>query len=217
MIGAVVPSTRCGGVSWPPDDGNEKPGTSERETASGHSGALAGPLTDIEDLLQWAVSRSGRLPWRRDDERDLTMNPYTARLRRRPKIGWHEAEVYALTINGRTRVLSARRLVPGSDAERVLVAIAGLGDAALSEMVRACARSRIRPDWMPGVEPKRVERLRRHRKKHRGMVRYEWAPCSPADVLAARAAYSRWHAALVLLGERLACSGLAAPSEPWKK
>lgn len=177
---------------------------------------------DIEDLLQWALSRSGRLPWRRDDDRELTLNPYDARPKRRDKIGWATAEVYALTINGRTRVLAPRLRVPGADAERVMVAIAMLGDSALSEQVRACARSRIRPDWMPGVVPVRVEDSRRCRRKHKRMRRFRWSPCSPEDVRAAREAYARWHAALCRLATELdgelagwRVEGPAAPAAPW--
>src|ERR1044072_199937 len=31
-------------------------------------------LLAIDELLQWAVARSGRLPWRRDDPRELMSN-----------------------------------------------------------------------------------------------------------------------------------------------
>lgn len=196
----------------------------EAETAEGISSPRPPQPIDIEALLQWAVSRSGRLPWRRDDEKQLTLNPYDARPKRRDKIGWGTAEVYALNVNGRTRVLAPRRRIPGADAERALVAIAMLGDPALSEQVRACARARIRPDWMPGVEPRRVEHKRRHRKKHRPVARFEWEPCSPAELQAARDAYSRWHAALLRLADTLQgelqgwrISGFAAPPHPWQE
>ena len=115
-------------------------------------------------------------------------------------------------------------MIPGPDASQVLMAIQLLDDTAAAASVLACARNRIRPDWKPGVEPKRVETTRRHRKKHRLAIRYEWQPCSPEDVRLARDAYSRWHAALQTIALRLEgrlenwrISGISAPAEPWIK
>lgn len=178
-------------------------------------------MTDIEALLQWAVSRSGRLPWYRDDWRELTLNPYTARPRRKPIVSWTLAQACAgLTIGGRP---VPARMQPGPDAHRVLAAIQALDDPATAAIVIACARGKIRPDWMEGIEPRRVMSTRRHRKKHRRVVHCEWAPCSPEDVRLARLAYSRWHAALLLLADRLdgelagwLVTGFAAPVEPWQ-
>lgn len=179
---------------------------------------------DIEALLQWAIARSGRLPWRLDDERELSMNKgLTARLRRRPKVGWETASVCAgLTIRS-GRLLAPGKLVPGPDADIVLEAIQRLPDPAVAATVIYCARSRIRPNWMPGVDPKQVQVLVRCKKKHR-RVRAQtiWEPCSPAAVRAAREGYAQWHAALSTLARELdghlsgwEISGFAAPAEPW--
>lgn len=182
--------------------------------------------TDIELLLQWAVARSGRLPWLRDGWLALTLNPYSARPRRRPIASW----TLAMACAGQRLAVGSGRpaeMVPSSDAERVLVAIAGLGDPRLSEIVRVCARGRIRPDWKEGIVPQRVERAvygRRTNGKRRGrraLVRV-WLPCSPDEIRAARETYGQWHAALTALCKRLDGSmdawqinGFAAPGAPW--
>jgi hypothetical protein len=178
-------------------------------------------LVDIEELLQWALARTGRLPWRRDNWRELTLNPYTAQLRRRPPGNWSLAVACAGTSFSLGTGAPAMR-IPGSDAELVMLAIAGLGDPVLCEIVRGCARSRIRPDWRPGIVPRRVARMERSRRSHRRVQRLYWVPCSPDEVRAARDAYSRWHAALLRLSRALngrlsewQIIGLGAPGEPW--
>lgn len=200
--------------------------TADAEDAAGIQARPPQPV-DIEHLLQWAVGRSGRLPWRRDDERDLGGNHgLTARPRRRPKIGWHEAEVYALTVRG-PRQLTPRMLIPGPDAEIVLAAVKAL-EPATAAVVIACARGKIRPDWMPGVEPKRVLRARyvpnlKRKKRHRRTLVPRWEPCSPAELQAARDVYVRWHAALEALADQLqgrlagwTVCGFLAPATPWQ-
>lgn len=176
---------------------------------------------DIEALLQWAVARSGRLPWVRDDYRSLTLNPYSAQPRRRPVTSW----TLAIACAGQRLFVGAgtpATMIPGADAERVLQAIAGLGDPALCETVRVCARARIRPDWMEGIEPRRVAKRIRCRRQHRLVTKWVWEPHSPEQIRAARDAYARWHRALLTLSEKLRddlndwhINGLAAPAAPW--
>lgn len=182
---------------------------------------------DIEDLLQWAVSRSGRLPWMRTGWRELSMNRgLTARPKRREKIGWDLATVGTGLRLGSGRQVPAQ-MTPGPDATRVLAAIQALDDPAAAAAVIACARSRIRPDWMEGIVPRRVMRSiyghkRNRQRRGRPIMVPAWSPCSPADVVAAHAAYSRWHKALGELRERLHGElvgwnivSLDAPMEPW--
>ena len=184
---------------------------------------------DIEKLLQWAVARSGRLPWLRDGWRELSMNRgLTARPRKREFVGWEQAQVYALTVSGRGRPLPAR-MIPGPDAQRVLAAIQALDDPATAAVVLACARAKIHPDWMPGIEPKRVLRpvyghKRNRKRRGRPVMVPTWEPCSPSDVRAARTAYSQWHKALSEIADRLdgqlaawRIDGIAADSAPWEQ
>lgn len=205
-------------------------GRNEKRNAGGTEDLRAfrsKPAIDIEELLQWAVARSGKLPWMRDNWRALTLNPYTVQPRRRPITSWTLAVACA---GQRLRVGAGRpaMMMPGSDGERVLAAIAGLGDPALCEMVRVCARRRIRPDWKEGVEPVRrpragYPRRRNGARRGRPVVRLVWEPCSPDQIRAARAAYSRWHRALTSLAETLQSelsewqiNGFAAPAAPWE-
>ncbi len=183
------------------------------------------PSIDVEHLLQWAVQRTGKLPWSRDGEGDLSFDHgLTAKLRRRPKIGWATAQVTAgLWRAGRP--LSAS-VTPHGDIAVVIDAIKHLPPA-IAAMVLACARSGIRPDWMPGVEPKMVQKhlyKRRHGKRrgrhvpHLVMV---W-DIEPATVRAARDAYAQWHQALTAMAVVLPASlsrwqvrGIGAPASPW--
>lgn len=179
---------------------------------------------DVEDLLQWAIHRSGRLPWMRDDWRQLSMNRgLTAKPKRREKIGWDLATVGLRLSTGRS---VPAKMVPGPDATRVLAAVQAL-EPATAAVVLACARSRIRPDWMEGIVPRRVLRpiygyKRNRQRRGRPILVPVWEPRSPADVAAAHAAYSRWHAALEQLAQRLRGElvgwdvvGLNAPPAPW--
>jgi hypothetical protein len=184
--------------------------------------------SDIEELVQWAVSRSGRLPWLRTGWRELEMNQgLTARPKRRPPTNWILAEATAgLTLRGRS---FPAMMTTAPDAQLVLSAIAALDDPAAAATVLACARGRIRPDWMEGIEPKRVLRsvygTRKNRKRRgRAIMVPVWEPCSPADVKAARDNYTRWHKALETLAERFKPGGLAewivtgfeACAAPWE-
>lgn len=178
---------------------------------------------DIEALLQWAIARSGRLPWDRTRDQELAFDRgHTAQLRRRPPASWVLAEACAgVRVAGRPLPVMMQ---PGPDAELVLLAVRRLGDPAVAGVVIACARAKIRPDCMLGVEPRRVERPLSWRKARRGQprVRMVWEPCDPAAIRAAREVYRRWHAALGRLADELRgaldewqINGLAAPAEPW--
>lgn len=175
---------------------------------------------DAESLLQWAVERTGRLPWHGIRDMELSYNQgLTARPRRRPIVEWEIAEACAgIRHNGRP-LLATR--TPSGDAETVLSAIKHL-DPAIAAIVIACARSKIRPDWMEGVVPIQVKQHKRHRTKHRRVTVLVWKPCDPQMVLAARDVYSRWHHAVsgicdVLNGmlEEWEITGFVAPQEPW--
>jgi hypothetical protein len=180
---------------------------------------------DIERLVQWAVARSGKLPWDRTRDRELAFDRgLTARHRRRPRTIWLLAEATAGLSFGRGRSAPAR-MTPSPDAEQVFAAIKRLDPAVVASVI-ACARSKIRPDWMPGVEPKLVPRevSRKHKRGHRRklQVRLVWEPCDPAVVRAVRDQYGRWHKALSTLLSALRgaldgweLTGFEAPSEPW--
>lgn len=181
---------------------------------------------DIEALLQWAVARSGRLPWRRDHPSELSMNRgITARPRKSEKIGWATAGIMVVTVSGRRQGSIVMRR-PGPDAALVIDAIMRL-EPAVAAVVLACARSRIRPDWMDGVVPQRVMRpiygyKRNRRRRGRPLMAPAWHPCSPADVQAARDSYTRWHMALLALVEDVGgtlaswrITGCDVPATPW--
>lgn len=177
---------------------------------------------DVEFVLQWAIARSGRLPWDRTRDRELAFDGgLTARPRRRPPANWTLAAACAgIRVEGRATPAMMR---PGDDAELVIAAIrqqAG-GEA---EIVIACARAKRRPDWFEGVLPQQVERPLSWRRARPGQKRVTlaWQPCSPAEIRAARERYCRWHAALVRLAHSLSgrleaweINGPAAPAEPW--
>lgn len=180
-------------------------------------------VVDIEMLLQWALARTGRLPWCGVQERELAFDRgCTARPRRREQAGWALAEACAGLRLGNGRPLPAM-MEPGPDALRVLAAVRRLDDPQIAGVVVACARARIRPDWMPGVEPAQVRRWVRCRKRHRAVVRLVWEPCDPAAIRAARELYAGWQRALLRLAAELdgqldgwRINGLAAPAAPWR-
>jgi hypothetical protein len=181
----------------------------------------------IEELLQWAVAQSGRLPWRRDTEDELSMNRgLTARPKKSERVPWTGAGVMIFTVGNRRQGPFARR-TPSSDAAVVLEAIKSL-EATVAASVLACARGKIRPDWMEGVEPYVVMRplyghKRNRKRRGRPVMVPEWKPCSPAEVKAAREVYARWHQALRRLNDRLQgnldgwwLTDNFPPLEPWR-
>ena len=192
---------------------------------AGHDPALAGgparsPI-DIEALVSWAVRRSGALPWGGTRDRELMFDQgLTAKAKRKPHVDWATAEACAgIAFNGRP---IRSRMTPGPDGARVLLAI-GMLDPAAAALVLACGRGGIRPDWMPGVEPRLVAKSKRCRKGHRRRLAAVWEPCSPEAIRLARDAYRRWHAALTRLADQLdgaldvwEIAGFAAPGEPWR-
>lgn len=175
---------------------------------------------DIEILVQWAIARSGRLPW--DNARDTQLmfdQGLTARPRRRPPSSWIIAEACAgVSYQGRP-VRAVMR--PGPDADRVIAAIRALPPAAAATVI-SCARGKIRPDCMVGVVARRVPVERHNRRTHRKGLRMVWQPCAPEAICLARATYERWHAALTSLSLTLKggldawqVNGFAAPARPW--
>lgn len=181
-------------------------------------------LVDIEALVQTILMPRPSLPWARDDDRELSLDRgVTARPRRRPRVSWFEAEACA---GMRFHTPRTRRPArdPGPDAARVIAAIRRL-DPRAAAMVIACGRNRVRPDWMPGVEPRLVERRRSHRRCKPGQKRsYQiWEPCSPDAVRLVRDAYAVWYKGLVALMTALddtldtyRVTGLEAPARPWE-
>lgn len=188
--------------------------------------SVAVSTIDIEHLVQWAVQQSGRLPWSRDGEDELAFDHgLTAKLRRRPKIGWGTAQVTAgLWRKGKPLPSSVK---PVGDVGTVLEAIKRLPPE-MASVVLVCARSGIRPDCMADVEPKRITKMvyPRKRGKRRGRhvprVVTVW-DIDPATVTAARRNYELWHVGLTLLLQiepeltRWRLSGFNAPESPWKK
>jgi len=178
---------------------------------------------DAEALVTWALRRSGRLPWANARDRELAFDKgLSAKPRTRLLGDWGLAAACAGLSVG-VRALYSPMMEPGPDAALVLMAIGRL-EPAIAALVIACGRAGIRPDWMPGVEPRPVERTRRSRRRHRKVVCVAWEPCSPESLRAARAAYQHWHSGVRLLAMLLAGAlesweicGFAAPSEPWAR
>lgn len=178
---------------------------------------------DVEWLLQWAVGQTGNLPWSRDRDCELAFDRgLTVKPRKREHGSWAIAEACAGLRFGGTRPLPAR-MHPTGDAEKILAEIMKL-DGRTASTIIACARSKIRPDWMPGVEAKMtVVGSRRCKKRHKRIPVMDWRPCRPEAIRAAREVYTRWHAALIammgnldgrLSGFRI--NGLSAPANPWQ-
>lgn len=176
---------------------------------------------DIEFLVQWAVARSGRLPWDRTRDRELMFDQgLTAKPRHRMPSSWVLAEACA-GLRHNSRALPAI-MRPGPDAERVIEAIKRLNPSTAANIL-ACARAKIRPDCMLGIEPRRVPRSYRGRKSHRRAIRMEWEPCTPEAICAARAIYMQWHVGMTALAECLRggleawdINGFRAPAQPWE-
>lgn len=180
---------------------------------------------DVEFLVQWAVARSGRLPWDRTRDRELAFDRgLTAKYRRRPPANWSLAAACAgIRIEGRA---VPALMQPGPDVVRVIEAIKRL-DGGVAEVVIACARAKRRPDWFEGIEPQRVARTiyprrRNGRLAHRQVTLMVWSPCDPGKIRAARQVYAAWHAALGRLAGELdgrldawQVNGFRAPASPW--
>lgn len=171
---------------------------------------------DIEQALWWALGQTGYLPWRGCSERELAFDHGYTVLPKGCSREFH---------GGAT--LLRRPIEP--DAALVIEAVKAL-DPAIAAVVIACARERIRPDWMEGVEPRQVAttvyghvRVGKRRKRRGRPARVVvWQPCDPGVIRAAREVYARWHAALAVLAHELrgqlngfAINGFAAPAAPW--
>lgn len=177
---------------------------------------------DIEDLVRWAVARTGDLPWSRSRDRELMFDHgVTAKPRKKRQPG----VALAVAIH-RPRALPAR-MDPGPDAGLVLEEVRRL-DPWTASIILVNARRQSRPDWMEGVEPKRIaKRKRSRRRKRRGRGGYQtvWVwDVDPLTIRACREIYARWHVGLSRLAERLAdrlarfkIKGFAAPVTPWQK
>lgn len=168
---------------------------------------------DAELLLQWAIERSGRLPWSGVSDKDLAFDHgWTARPR-----GTAQYHAAPITL----------RCSPSEDAAAVIAAINALEpQAALS--VTACARNKIRPNWLPGVVPERIAtqgyRRKRGKAKHRTTTIIVWHPCDPLTLEAAHSAYTRWHKAVTSIAdllkgqlENFEIRTFLAPEAPWNK
>ena len=171
---------------------------------------------DIERLLWWAMEQTGYLPWKGVSPRELMFDHGYTVLPRGCSREYH---------GGGTLL---RRAVD-EDAATVIAAIMAL-DPVIAGVVIRCAREKIRPDWMPGVEPKQVQRpiswrkgrRKRGKRGHRAVFVTVWEPCDPAAIRAARAAYEDWHEAVNALAAGLAgmlidwkIKGFRAPRLPW--
>ena len=121
---------------------------------------------DAEALIGWALSQSGRLPWQNASRLALDINDgLTARPRRRQMATRIEFEAQAGMRTPRTGLVTPPRR-PSRDALRVISAIMALG-AATASLVVACGRSGIRPNWLPGVEPRQVPIVKRNGRRHK--------------------------------------------------
>jgi hypothetical protein len=170
-------------------------------------------LIDIEMLVQWALAQTGYLPWRAVTERELAYDHgYTAI----PHGVGHQYRGGGVVL----------RAAISDDANTVIGAIKAL-EPQIAATVIACGRKQIRPDWLPGVEPKRSAHYlspkkhgkRRHRRKTVVMV---WN-IDPLTIKLVRGHYEAWHDALTRLARRLAgqlqafeISGFAAARCPWE-
>jgi len=171
---------------------------------------------DIEALVQWAIAHSVAPRLTVASPRELMFNHgYTAV----PK-GFHG--VFA----GAMARVEGGRLATDIDAERVLAAIDRL-DPFTRSIVLVNAKTGRRPDWMEGVEPKRIAKRvyqkRRGKKRHRPSTVIVW-DVEPAAICAARELYGRWHSALTGLARTLSdqliawqVNGLNAPAAPWDR
>ncbi len=175
---------------------------------------------DIEQLLQMSFSQVGQHPFRNANERTLMFDH-----------GFSAIPKGASKLYNGTEIALHRAV--DQDAQLVLEAVARL-PADIRKVVTACATSGIRPDWMPGIMPVLIERRiswRKARKKRsrrgrkvtgRSHVEKVWEPVSPETLRAIREIYSRWHIALLDLGDilenkikRYQISSLYPPSAPW--
>ncbi len=161
------------------------------------------------------------MPWANASRRELEFDHgLDAQPRRRPHIGWTDAEALAGLTLGRSSVVVPRTR-RGADAALVIETIKLL-EPATAALVIANGRAGSRPDWLPGIVPRQVPVRKRCRKRHRKVAALVWAPCDPSAIRAARDAYRRWHRGVALVMERLdhglegwEIRGFAAPGEPW--
>jgi hypothetical protein len=187
---------------------------------------------DIEWLAQYALSRTGNLPWARGRDRELAFDRgLTVNLDRGSMVTWGLAEVCAGIQLGGGRPLPAR-MTPDDDTITIIEAIKALGPKTASTIIE-CARAKIRPEWRVSghAEAQLIIREQVYGKKKKGKhwkrvgrprTIQIWDPSEEA-ICAAREVYSRWHAGLLVLSSRLfgrlsrfQTNGLAAPERPWE-
>jgi len=170
---------------------------------------------DIETIVQWAIKRTGRLPWSNSTDAELSLDRgLTAQPRRKPRGRWYLVEACAGLNFGFGRVYPMK--TPGSDAAMVIEAIKRL-PAEQASAVLMFARARRRPDWVEDLPlPRPVYRadkagevkVVRHKgwgRKKRNVPPYcplHW-PLDPEAICAARRVYSLWHAGMTRLAQLL--------------
>ena len=178
---------------------------------------------DIETVVQWALSRTGKLPWSNPRDEELSLDRgLTAQPKRKPRGSW--LLVYAcagLKLGGHRPIVPV--MSPGTDAAMVIEAIKRL-PAEQASAVLMFARAARRPDWIenpPGPRPiyrqgsKDEVKIIRHKgsgRKKRNVPPYcplYW-PLDPEAICAARRAYSLWHAGLTRL-----CAALSGQLKRW--
>jgi hypothetical protein len=183
------------------------------------------PPADIEFLVQWALSKTGNLPWSRTRDRELAFDKgLTVKPRKRPPVNW----TIAVACAGMHLVVPPlpARLTPSGDAETILSALKTLPPRQAS-LLLACARAKIRPDWTVNGHAEPVRHQKKSWKKKKGkrpgrpQLRH-WYDPSPEAICAAREAYRLWYegllALMALLEGRLSgfrINGIAAPQTPW--
>jgi hypothetical protein len=163
---------------------------------------------DIEAVVQWALSRTGRLPWSNPHDSELSLDRgLTAQPRRKPRGHWYLVEACAGLNFGAARVVMMKN--PGADAAMVIEAIKALPPEQ-SSLVLSFARSKSRPNALVGVEPRQITKIvswrkaaklrrKKHKGRHKPVTITVWEPCDPGAICAARAAYAAWHAGMMAL------------------
>jgi hypothetical protein len=184
---------------------------------------------DIEFLVQWALSKTGTLPWSRDRDRELAFDKgLTVKPRKRPPVNW----TIAVACAGMHLVVPPlpARLTPSGDAETILSALKTLPPRQAS-LLLACARNTIRPDWTVNGHAEPVRHQKKSWKKKKGHKKstklktpqiHHWYDPTEEAICAAREAYTLWYDGmwrlLEVLQNRLSgfrINGFAAPEAPW--
>lgn len=202
----------------------------------------APPITDgdIVAIVRWALSRTGRLPWRNPADWELSLDQGLTVRCRKDRGRWYLVEAGVAEMAARDRLPGGPTpsRVPGHDAAAVVAAIKALSPR-MASLILSHGNAGTVPEWIDDDRPPQpvyrdpprqheiriVDRIGPKRKQQRvpPFCPLAW-PVSFEAICASQEVYSTWHAGMTALATALDGAlrrwprvRFDLPAEPWRK